>query len=246
VIINDALARRYWPNQDPIGRQLRIHVSLVGGDTVPRTIIGIVGNVRSAALNVEPEPELYIPHTQHAVDMMSFVVRTTALSETYFPAIRKLVRSMDPELPIWETHTLEEIIGISVAEKKFLMFLLSMFAGLAMLLGAVGIYGVISYLVALRTREIGLRMAIGAQRSDVVRLFVREGLALAFTGIVIGILGAFGLSRILANLLFGISATDPATMTTVAILLGTVAFFACYLPARKASRIDPVHALRYE
>ncbi|HSE40935.1 MAG TPA: ABC transporter permease [Acidobacteriota bacterium] len=246
VILNEAAAKKYWPGRDPIGHRLRIHVSLIASNTQPRTIVGIVGNVRSHALNEVPEPELYIPHAQHPVNMMSYAVETATDSKSYFSAIRKEVRAMDPELPIWETYSLEEIVGMSVAEKKFMMFLISVFATLALLLGAVGIYGVISYVVALRTREIGLRMAIGAQRKDVVRLFVKEGLVLALVGITLGVIGAFALSRILANLLFGISATDPATMTFVAVLLATVAFFACYIPARRASRVDPVHALRYE
>lgn len=246
VIINEAAAKKYWPGEDPVEQKLRIHVSLVSLESEPRFVVGVVGNVRSEALDVEPEPELYIPHAQHPVDMMTFVVRAAKSSESYLPMIRKEVRMLDPQLPVWEVRSLEEIVGLSVAEKRFLMLLISIFAALALLLGAVGIYGVISYTVSMRTREIGLRMAIGAQGRDVVQLFVREGMFLALCGIVVGIAGAFALSRVLSSLLFRISATDPLTLGFVGLVLGVVALLACYVPAHRASKIDPVQALRYE
>ncbi len=246
VIMNEAAAKKYWPGENPVEQKLRIHASLVSLESKPRVVVGVVGNVRSEALNVEPKPELYVPHTQHPVDTMTFVVQTENSPKTYLPMIRKEVRMLDPELPVWEVRSLEEIVGLSVAEKRFLMLLISIFASLALLLGAVGIYGVISYTVSMRTREIGLRMAIGAQNRDVVRLFVREGMFLALCGIVVGIAGALALSRVLTSLLFRISATDPFTLGFVGLLLAIVALLACYFPAHRASKIDPVQALRYE
>src|SRR4029079_10189431 len=143
VIINEAAAKKYWPNENPINQRLRIHISLVDLKNEPRLIIGVVGNVKSEALSEDPIPELFIPHAQHPVDAMTFVVSTTTNPNSYIGSVRKEVRSMDPELPIWETRNLEEIVGMSVAEKRFTMLLISIFAGVALILGAVGIYGVI-------------------------------------------------------------------------------------------------------
>ena len=212
----------------------------------PRLIVGIVGNVRSESLSVDPEPELYIPHAQHPVDAMTFVVRTAKSPNSYLASIRKEVHSLDPELPIWEMRSLDEIVGLSVAERRFTMLLISIFAGVALILGTVGIYGVISYTASLRTREIGLRMAMGAEERDVLRLFLREGMLLAIAGIMVGSVGAIALSRILTSMLFRISPTDPLTIGSVAIMLSLIALFACYFPAHRASKIDPVRALHYE
>ncbi|MCI0445919.1 ABC transporter permease [bacterium] len=246
VIINEAAAKKYWPNENPINQRLRIHISLVDLKSEPRLIIGVVGNVRSDALNEDPKPELYIPHAQHPVDAMTFVVSTTTNPNSYISSIRNQVRSMDPELPIWETRSLDEIVGLSVAERRFTMLLISIFAGVALILGAVGIYGVISYTASLRTREIGLRMAIGAEEGDVLRLFLREGMLLAIAGIMVGSVGAIALSRVLTSMLFRISPTDPLTIGLVAFMLSLVALLACYFPAHRASKIDPVRALHYE
>jgi putative ABC transport system permease protein len=153
---------------------------------------------------------------------------------------------MDPELPIWETRSLEEIVGMSVAQRRFTMLLISIFAGVALILGAVGIYGVISYTASMRNREIGLRMAVGAQKRDVVQLFLREGMLLAISGILLGTVGAIALSRVLTSMLFRISPTDPVTIGCVALMLSVIALLACYFPAHRASKIDPVRALHYE
>ena len=246
VIINEAAAKKYWPNENPINQKLRIHISMVDLKSEPRLIIGVVGNVRSDSLTAEPKPELYIPHAQHPVDAMTYVVATATDPNSYVPSIRKEIQSMDPELPIWETRSLEEIVGMSVAQRRFTMLLISIFAGVALILGAVGIYGVISYTASLRTREIGLRMAIGAQEGDVVRLFLREGMLLAICGIVIGTIGAIAISRVLTSMLFHISPTDPVTIGCVAFMLSMIALLACYFPAHRASKIDPVRALHYE
>jgi putative ABC transport system permease protein len=246
VIINEAAAKKYWPNENPINQRLLIQISLVDLKSEPRLIVGVVGNVRFDALNVDPSPELYIPHAQHPVDAMTFVVHTSAAPNSYVESIRKEIRSMDPELPIWETRSLEEIVGLSVAGRRFTMLLISIFAGVALILGAVGIYGVISYTASLRTREIGLRMAIGAQQRDVLQLFLREGMLLAIGGIVIGTFGALALSRVLSSMLFKISPTDPVTIGCVALMLSLIALLACYFPAHRASKIDPVQALHYE
>lgn len=246
VIINEAAAKKYWPNENPINQRLRIHISMVDLKSEPRLIIGVVGNVRSQSLTAEPLPELYIPHAQHPVDAMTYVVATTSDPNSHIPSIRKEVRSMDPELPIWETRSLDEIVGMSVAQRRFTMLLISIFAGVALILGAVGIYGVISYTASMRTREIGLRMAIGAQQGDVLRLFLREGMLLAILGIAIGTVGALALSQVLTSMLFRISPTDPITIGCVAFMLSLIALLACYFPAHRASKIDPVRALHYE
>ena len=246
VIINEAAAKKYWPTENPINQKLRIHISMVDLKSEPRLIVGIVGNVKSNSLTEDPKPELYIPHAQHPVDAMTFVVATTTEPESSIPTIRKEIRSMDPELPIWETRSLDEIVGMSVAQRRFTMLLISIFAGVALILGAVGIYGVISYTASMRTREIGLRMAIGAQEGDVLRLFLREGMLLAIVGIVIGTLGALALSRVLTSMLFHIRPTDPVTIGAVAFMLTLIALLACYFPAHRASKIDPVQALHYE
>jgi putative ABC transport system permease protein len=246
VIINEAAAKKYWPNENPINQQLRIHISLVDLKSEPRLIVGVVGNVRSDGLSELPKPELYIPHAQHPVDAMTFVVATARDPGSYVPAIRKEIQSMDPELPIWETRSLEEIVGMSVAQRRFTMLLISIFAGVALILGAVGIYGVISYTASMRNREIGLRMAVGAQKRDVVQLFLREGMLLAISGILLGTVGAIALSRVLTSMLFRISPTDPVTIGCVALMLSVIALLACYFPAHRASKIDPVRALHYE
>jgi predicted permease len=246
VIISEAAAKKYWPNENPINQRLKIDISLVDLKSEPRLIVGVVGNVRSDALSEPPIPELYIPHAQHPVDAMTFVVSTATDPDSYVPSIRKEVQNMDPELPIWETRSLDEIVGMSVAQRRFTMLLISIFAGVALILGAVGIYGVISYTASMRTREIGLRMAIGAQEGDVLRLFLREGMLLTITGIVIGTVGSMALSRVLSSMLFEISPTDPITIGIVAFVLTMIALLACYFPAHRASKIDPVQALHYE
>lgn len=246
AIINQEAARRFWPGEDPIGKQLQMHIRLVDVKNDPRTIVGIVNNVHFDGLDVTPEPEIFIPHAQHPIGVMSVVAKANPGLIGIESMLRSQVRSIDPELPVWDMQTMDDIVGASLAQRKFTMYLLSTFAGLALLLAAVGIYGVLSYTVVQRTREIGLRMAVGAREGDVLRLFAKEGTRVLLAGLIVGLSAAAVLTRLLESLLFGIPPFDPITFTAVAILLSVVAMAAGIVPAIRASRLDPMTALRYE
>ena len=210
AIINEEAASRYWPGENPVGKQLRLHISLVGEKTAPRTIVGVVKNVRYEALDADIEPEIFIPHAQHPVNEMTVVVRANPSLQGMSAMIRGEVRAMDPLLPVWAYQTMDELVGASMAERRFTMMLLACFAGLALLLAAVGIYGVLSYTVAQRTREIGLRMAVGARRSDVIGMFFKEGTRVLLLGLSAGLVGGFAVTRLLASLLFGVHTVRSA------------------------------------
>jgi len=177
---------------------------------------------------------------------MALVLRSTVDPLSLAPALRNAVHEVDPALPVYQVMTMDERLSNSVAARRFNLLLLGVFAALALLLAAVGVYGVIAYVVTQRTREVGIRMALGAQRSDVVRLFIKQGMALVLFGVGLGLLGAFALTRVMTSLLFGVSANDPLTFAGVALLLSAIAMLACYLPARRAARTDPLVALRHE
>ena len=246
AIVNEVAARRYWPGENPIGKQLRSHISLIEQKSRPRTIVGIVGNVRFDALEENPEPEIYIPHAQQPVALMMVVLRAKSGLSGVGSMIRTQVKAMDPELPIWDLRSMDDIVGASLAQRRFTMYLLASFAGLAVLLAAVGIYGVLSYTVVQRTREIGLRMAVGARGSDVLRLFIKEGTQVLTIGVLTGLAGGLAVARVLDSLLFRIPSKDPMTFVGVAFLLCIVAMAAGLVPAIRASRVDPMTALRYE
>jgi predicted permease len=242
VVINEALARRYWPDQDPIGR--RISFDSRNGQPIWRQIVGVVKGVRHMALSEEPRSEFYTPFTQYPLAFMTLVARTDGDPLNFVAAVRGQVQVVDKDQPISNVRTMEERLASAVSQRRFNLILLSIFAGLALSLAAIGIYGVMSYLVAQRAHEIGVRMALGAQTGDVLKLVIRQGMGLALTGVSIGLIIAFGLTRLLRNLLFGVSVTDPLTYFVIALLLATVALLACYLPARRATKIDPLVALR--
>ena len=247
VLINQQTARRYFAEADPIGQQIRVGVRLArDAKSNSKTIVGIVGDVKYGRLDAATPPELYLPYAQHAVDEFTIAVRTSGNPTAFAPTLRRDVASIDRELPIAKIEPMTAVIGASIAERRFTMFLLTAFAGVAVALAAIGIYGVLAYLVSQRTQEIGVRLAIGAAPGDVARLFLREGARLTIVGLVAGFAGAAAATRVLATLLFGVSATDPATFGAVAGALALVALLASYVPARRAARVDPMTALRNE
>ena len=244
AIISETLARRYFPNQDPIGRQMRF--GFPPNSNVPREIIGVVGDLRDVTLSQKPGPMMYVPFAQAPLYGGEVVVRSSSSASSVAAAIRQTVQSIDKNLPVTDVEPFPEAVGASVAQERFRTLLMSSFSGIALILAAVGIFGVISYSASQRTHEIGIRMALGAQQSNVLRLILGQGAKLAFLGLGIGAVAAVLLTRLMASLLYGISATDPLTFGVVAIVLLGVAVTACYIPARRAMRVDPMVALRHE
>jgi len=243
VIINNTFAQKYFAGANPVGQKITIDMK----DTnVPSEIIGIVGDVHGADLSAKPWATVYWPYPELAYDSMTILVRTGTAPLSIVPSIREIVAGMDREEPIANIATMDQLITDSVARSRFMMFLLGLFAALALILASIGIYGVMSYAVSQRTNEIGIRMALGAQRRDILRLVLGHGSRLAIIGVAIGIGTALLLTRLMVSLLFSVSATDPATFSAVAVLLLLVALIACYIPARRAMKVDPMVALRYE
>lgn len=249
VVINETMAKMFWRDTNPVGQQIWIGKPMgpAHSDPAPREIVGIVGDIRSSTLAEIPEPAMFIPYTQTKFNNFgSFLVRMRAASLSSLPAVREALQRVDPNEPLTQVQTMDQVVTSSLNGWRFHATLLGVFGVLALVIAAIGVYGVISYSVAQRTQEIGVRMALGAQRSDVLRLVIGRGLVLAGVGIVIGVGAAFGLTRLMADLLYGISPTDPMTFAGVAILLVIVALVACYVPARRAMKLDPMVALRYE
>jgi len=247
AVINQTMARTFWGNDSPIGRRVRPG----GGTNVWCTIIGVVEDVKNHGLDKPTGTELYLSRGQTYAqgDRIFYVylaVRSSNNPSTAINTLRRELRDLDPALPLARIRTMDDVVYAAQSRPRFLTLLLTLFSGVALVLAAVGIYGVISYSVAQRTREFGVRMALGAQRGDVLHIVLGRGLLLTLIGVVMGLGGAFALTRFLSTLLFGIAPTDPGTFVAVALLLSAVAFFASYIPARRATKVDPMVALRYE
>ena len=245
IIINQTLARRFFPNENPVGKHMKPGMSAGKTDNMCE-IVGVVGDVKHRNLWQQPDPESYVPYEQSAIGAMNIVVRSESDPMLLLPAIREQVRALDAELPIYHAQRMEEYVAASVAQRRFTSLLCSIFAGVGLLLAVVGLFGVISYSVAQRTHEIGVRVAVGAEKRDILRLILTEGMGITVAGIGIGLVGAVAVSSIVKSQLFGVSATDPLTFLGVVAVLGLVALLACYIPARRATRVDPMVALRYE
>ncbi len=247
VVVNEALAKRFYPGQNPLGK--RVNPSL-SSDTIWFTIVGVVKDVRQGGLDAPAGTELYFYYDQlpriagFAPGQMNVVLRSTRPLEGLAPGIRQAVREMDPALPIVQLRTMEDVVGASVIRQRFLSLLLGIFAAVALTLAAIGTYGILSYMVTERQREIGIRMALGAGQGQVVGLVLAQGLGIAGLGIVLGIVGAVGLSRLTSSLLYGVSPSDPATYAVVSGVIAVVAVLACIVPSRRATRVDPLEAIR--
>jgi putative ABC transport system permease protein len=244
IIIDEEFARRHWPNEEAIGKQIRL-----GRDAnLPiLEVVGVVGRVKMEGLSQDSNRvQGYFAYEQLSGDSMTMLIKASSDPNQLIAAARQQVKELDPEQPIYDIRTMDEIRAESVAPERLNLTLLSLFAGIALVLAIVGIYGVMSYTVTQRTHEIGIRMAIGAQTWDVFRMILTQGMSLALIGVGIGLVGAFVLTRLMATMLFGVEPTDPVTFSVIAVLLTVVALLACYLPGRRATKVDPVESLRYE
>jgi putative ABC transport system permease protein len=241
VIVNQTVAERYFPHQDPIGKTLRN-----SRDMIPMQIVGVVADVKFNSLSTPKFEEMYLPYQQSPWMAMTLVVRSNSAGQPLVSAVREKISGLDPDLPMTGIQPMEKLVSASVGQPRLITGLVGAFAGIALLLAAVGIYGVMAYSVSQRSHEMGMRMALGAAPGDIFRLVVGQGMRLVFAGIVLGFLASLGLTRLMATLLFGTSANDPETFVAVAFILVGAALAACYIPARRATRVDPLVALRYE
>ena len=243
VLINEVFARKYFPGEDPIGKTVDV---VMFDQPTPTEIVGVVGNVRYESLIDDYEPYVYFAHPDLTYSFMTLVIRTDGDPAALAPAVQREIRALDPNQPVSDVRTMNQVMSETVSRARFNTLLLGLFAALATVLSAVGIFGVMNYSVALRTKEIGLRLAIGAQPRQVLLLVLKQGLSLTVIGVILGLAAAFALTRLLSGLLFGVAAVDVGTFAMMSLLLVLVSIAACYLPARRAMKIDPLRALRYE
>lgn len=251
VVVSRAFVNKYFANENPIGQRITLGVShdtAQDGTSVTSrgTIVGVVGDVRQQGLDKEVYPAVYLGWGTFPINDIAFLVRSEADVGTISAAIREQVHAVDPAMPVYDVHTMSDVVSESVAQPRFYTLLLTAFGGLALLLAALGVYGVISYSVSQRTRELGIRIALGASHEHVVRLVLGQGIALTVGGVVLGLVGAYWVTRLLSALLYGVQPTDRLTFGVVAIVLLGIASLASYLPAKRAARVDPVIAMRAE
>ena len=240
--MNKAFAQRFFPAQDPLGKRLQV----LGEKLQTREIVGVVGNISHDALSESEQAEMYVPSAQFSPQTRYIIVRASADPANLSAALREIVSALDKDETISAVRSMDDVFNASVAQPRFSSQLLGLFAALALLLAAVGLYGLMAYSVTQRTNEIGIRMALGATRKDILTLVLRHGSLLAFAGIGLGLIVSAAATHLLASLLFNVAPTDPQTFLSVALLLVLVALGACYVPARRATRVDPMVALRYE
>jgi predicted permease len=256
LVINEAFARRYWPKENPIGQRVTIGKGLGPQfEEATRQIVGVAPDIRERRLNAPPPPVMYIPIAQttdglmtlaNAVIPMCFVVRTGPRPHSFAPAIERELQAVDGQLALTKVRSMEDVLADVTARQNFSMLLLGIFSAIALLLAAIGIYGLMSYSVEQRTQEIGIRMALGAGQGRMVGMIVRQGAQLAVAGVAIGLAASYGLTRLMTTLLYDVKANDPVTFAAIAVLLTAVALAATYIPARRTTKVDPVSALRYE
>jgi putative ABC transport system permease protein len=243
VIVSESMARRYWPDQEPLGK--RIKFGKPDSKSPWLEVVGVVKDGRYREWDAT-RFDIYAPYLQKAQYRTDFVIKTRIDPNSLAASIRQEVYAMDKDQAVTAMITMEELVSGALARPRFNMLLLGIFAALALLLAAVGVYGVMAYSVSQRTNEIGIRVALGAQEKEIMKLVVGQGIILALTGVAIGLLSSLALTRVMASLLFGVSATDPLTFLSISLVLAGVAFLACYIPARRALKVDPVVALRHE
>jgi predicted permease len=246
AIVNETFAREYFSGENPIGKRITPNGSVTPGDPPVREIVGVVGDSHLISLSAKPKPQIYLPHQQFAVQTVSLFVRTENDPRGIASALRYAIAELDKDVPLYRERLLTDYLSASIAQPRFNALLVGLFSAIALLLAAAGIFGVMSYAVTQRTQEIGIRLALGAQRGDILRLIFGEGMRLVAIGVIVGAALIFVLRKLMSSLLYGIGPTDPLTITGVIILLGTVALLACWWPARRASVVDPVVALRSE
>jgi putative ABC transport system permease protein len=241
VIVNQTTAKRYWPDQNPVGKHLAN-----SRDMIQREVVGVVADVKFNTLNATNSEEMYLPLAQSPWPAMTLLVRSGGDFRSLVPAVRAKIAEVDPTLPVSGILSMEEVVSTSIAQPRLIMQFVGVFAGFALMLSAVGIYGVMAYSVTQRKQELGIRVALGAEPRDILRLVVGQGMKLTAIGVLLGVLASLLLTRLLSTLLFGVHAIDPVAFAGSALVLVVAAFVACYLPAQRATRVDPIVVLRFE